>query len=88
MRCSGNRGDALCLRLRSALGTRAVIFSDAQNSCGDTRPEQLRIYAQTERHSPYESRINGVVHIMPKFGEAFGCHNGRPMMPVSTCKVW
>jgi endothelin-converting enzyme/putative endopeptidase len=60
----------------------------AQNWCGTTRPERLRLQAQTDPHSPPRFRVNGVVRNMPEFGKAFGCKLGQPMMPVNICRVW
>jgi putative endopeptidase len=59
-----------------------------QTWCGSTRPEQLRLQAQTDPHSPRQFRINGVVQNMPEFGQAFGCKPGQPMMPTNACHVW
>ncbi len=60
----------------------------AQNWCGSTRPEQMRLQVQTDPHSPREFRVNGVVQNMPEFGEAFGCKVGQPMRPQNICRVW
>ena len=59
-----------------------------QDWCGDTRPAQLRLQVQTDPHSPRQFRVNGVVQNMREFGEAFGCKQGQPMMPVNACRVW
>ena len=59
-----------------------------QDWCGDTRPEQLRLQVQTDPHSPRQFRVDGVVQNMREFGEAFGCKEGQPMMPVNACRVW
>lgn len=59
-----------------------------QSWCGSTRPEQLRLQAQTDPHSPRQFRVNGVVQNLPEFGHAFGCRTGQPMMPVNACRVW
>ena len=59
-----------------------------QDWCGDTRPQQLRLQVETDPHSPREFRVNGVVQNMREFGEAFGCKEGQPMMPVNACRVW
>jgi putative endopeptidase len=59
-----------------------------QNWCGDTRPQQLRLQVQTDPHSPRQFRAKGVVQNMPEFGQAFGCKEGQPMMPVKACRVW
>jgi endothelin-converting enzyme/putative endopeptidase len=60
----------------------------AQDWCGSTRPEQLRLQVQTDPHSPRQFRANGVIQNMPEFGKAFGCKVGQPMMPVNACHVW
>jgi len=59
-----------------------------QQWCGTMRPEMLRMQVQTDPHSPFEFRANGVVQNMPEFGEAFGCKPGQPMMPQNACRVW
>ena len=62
----------------------------AQWDCANERPEDLRVRAQTDPHSPPEYRINGVVVNMPEFGKAFSCRAGQPMVkpPETVCKVW
>ena len=60
----------------------------AQWACGDERPEQKRMNATVDPHSPDEFRINGVVSNMPEFGHAFSCKEGQPMMRVNACRVW
>lgn len=60
----------------------------AQNWCGSTRPQQVRLQVQTDPHSPRQFRVNGVVQNMPEFGQAFGCKTGQPMMPANACHVW
>jgi endothelin-converting enzyme/putative endopeptidase len=60
----------------------------AQWACGDERPENKRMNATIDPHSPDEFRINGVVSDLPEFGRAFGCQEGQPMMPVHACRVW
>ncbi len=59
-----------------------------QDWCGETRPEQRRLQAQTDPHSDRKYRIDGVVQNMREFGEAFGCKVGQPMMPANSCRVW
>ena len=63
-------------------------LAHAQNWCGDTRPQQLRLQVQTDPHSPREFRANGVLENMPEFGKAFNCKAGQPMMPANACRVW
>jgi len=60
----------------------------AQWACGDERPENKRLNAVTNPHSPNEYRINGVVSNMPEFGKAFSCKAGQPMVRPAACRVW
>jgi putative endopeptidase len=62
----------------------------AQWDCANERPEDLRVRAQTDPHSPPEYRINGVVVNMPEFAKAFSCRAGQPMVKAAekVCKVW
>ncbi len=60
----------------------------AQWACGSERPENLRVSAITNPHSPNEYRVNGVVSNMPEFQSAFSCKLGQPMVREKACKVW
>ncbi|HEV1993573.1 MAG TPA: M13 family metallopeptidase [Candidatus Acidoferrum sp.] len=62
----------------------------AQWDCANERPEDLRVRAVTDPHSPAVYRINGVVENMPEFSRAFSCKQGQPMTkpPEKVCKVW
>jgi endothelin-converting enzyme/putative endopeptidase len=60
----------------------------AQWACGDERPENKRLNAITNPHSPDEYRINGVVSNMPEFAKAFSCKVGQPMVRRPVCRVW
>ncbi len=62
----------------------------AQWACENDRPEDLRVRAITDPHSPAKYRINGVVVNVPEFGTAFGCKPGSPMVKPSdkVCRVW
>jgi len=60
----------------------------AQWACGDERPENKRLNAVTNEHSPNEYRINGVVVNMAQFGQAFSCKSGQPMMRQNACRIW
>ncbi len=62
----------------------------AQWACANERPENLRVNALTDPHSPPEYRINGVVVNMPEFSQAFSCKKGQPMVKEAekVCKVW
>ena len=60
----------------------------AQWACENDRPENLRLRAATDPHSPAYARINGVVSNMPQFQKAFGCKATAPMVHTPTCRVW
>ena len=60
----------------------------AQWACENERPENLRVSAITDPHSPGFARINGVVSNLPQFQRAFSCKAGQPMVHEPTCKVW
>jgi putative endopeptidase len=62
----------------------------AQWACENQRPENERVNAITNPHSPGKYRINGVVVNMPEFGKAFGCKAGQPMIKPDekVCRVW
>ena len=62
----------------------------AQWACANDRPEELRVRAATDPHSPGKYRVNGVVVNMPEFSQAFSCKEGQPMVKPSdkVCKVW
>ena len=76
-------GDALTPDQRFFVGL-------AQWACENVRPEDERVNAITDPHSPGKYRINGVVVNMPEFGTAFSCKVGQPMMkpPDKVCHVW
>jgi putative endopeptidase len=59
-----------------------------QWACENERPEQQRLQAATDPHSPAKYRINGVVSNMPEFQKAFGCKAGQPMVRANACRVW
>jgi putative endopeptidase len=62
----------------------------AQWACSNDRPEDLRVRAITDSHSPPKYRVNGVVVNMPEFSRAFSCKAGAPMTkePAKVCSVW
>ena len=60
----------------------------AQWACENNRPENLRVHALTDPHSPGWARVNGIVTNMPEFAAAFGCKGGQPMVKENVCKVW
>lgn len=63
-------------------------ISFAQIWCQNVTPQYARVAVKTDPHSPGQFRVNGVVQNFPEFGKAFGCHEGQPMMPEHTCRVW
>lgn len=60
----------------------------AQWACSNERPQNERVQAATDPHSPPFARINGVVSNLPQFQKAFGCKAGQPMVHTPACKVW
>lgn len=62
----------------------------AQWACANQRPEDQRLRAMTDPHSPPRYRINGVVVNMPEFAQAFSCKPDQPMVKpeANVCKVW
>jgi putative endopeptidase len=60
----------------------------AQWACENERPENQRVNAITDPHSPGFARINGVLSNMPEFQHAFSCKAGQPMVHTPACKVW
>jgi len=60
----------------------------AQWACENDRPENQRVSAITNPHSPGFARVNGVVTNMPEFQNAFSCKAGQPMVHSPSCKVW
>lgn len=60
----------------------------AQWACENQRPENLRVKALTDPHSPGKYRVNGLVVNMPEFAQAFSCRAGQPMVAAKRCRVW
>jgi putative endopeptidase len=63
-------------------------IGNAQWACANERPEELRMRATTDPHSPDKYRVNGVVANFKEFEQAFACKPGQPMAPVHRCHVW
>lgn len=59
-----------------------------QWACENNRPEDLRVSALTDPHSPGKYRINGIVSDLPEFAQAFSCKAGQPMVREKACKIW
>ena len=60
----------------------------AQWACENDRPENQRVRAKTDPHSPAKYRVNGLVVNMPEFERAFACRAGQPMVRADRCRVW
>jgi putative endopeptidase len=60
----------------------------AQWACENNRPENQRVRALTDPHSPGKYRVNGIVSDLPQFQRAFGCQPGQPMVRPKMCRVW
>jgi endothelin-converting enzyme/putative endopeptidase len=59
-----------------------------QWACENQRPENQRVNAITNPHSPGKYRINGVVSNLPEFKNAFKCGDGAGMVNKKMCKIW
>jgi len=60
----------------------------AQSWCTNERPEEKRLRATVDPHSPEKYRTDGVVVNMPEFAAAFHCKAGSPMVSKNVCRVW
>jgi endothelin-converting enzyme/putative endopeptidase len=60
----------------------------AQIWCQNVTPENSRMLAKTDPHSPGQYRVNGVVVNMPEFQKAFSCKAGQPMVSANACRTW
>ena len=60
----------------------------AQWACENNRPEDERVSAITDPHSPGKYRINGVVVNMPEFQKAFSCKADSAMTRQDRCRIW
>jgi endothelin-converting enzyme/putative endopeptidase len=60
----------------------------AQWACNDQRPENLRVNAITNPHSPGRYRVNGIVANLPEFQKAFSCQPNAAMVRAKPCRVW
>jgi putative endopeptidase len=77
--------------LSRATGSRRnSAFSSATHkwACENERPENLRVTAITDPHSPGKYRVNGLVVNMDEFQKAFSCKAGQPMVRENRCRVW
>jgi putative endopeptidase len=56
--------------------------------CQNDRPENARMRASLDPHSPSRARVNGVVSNMPEFSKTYNCKAGAPMVNGTQCRVW
>jgi putative endopeptidase len=82
------RNAALSQKQDSYTQPQQFFLGFAQVWCENVRPEQARLWAQTDPHSPGRFRTNGVVSNLPQFSEAFGCKAGNKMYAAKGCRVW
>ncbi len=61
---------------------------NAQWACENNRPENLRLKAMSDPHSPGKYRVNGLMVNLPEFQQAFACKPGQPMVAAKRCRVW
>jgi endothelin-converting enzyme/putative endopeptidase len=60
----------------------------AQWACENDRPENARLHAKTDPHSPGRYRVNGLVTNMPEFAKAFACPTTAALAKKNPCRVW
>jgi putative endopeptidase len=60
----------------------------AQWACANERPEDMRVRAMTDPHSPPAWRVNGLMPNVPQFAKAFSCKAGQPMVQETVCRIW
>lgn len=63
-------------------------LGNAQQWCSLRSPEDVRLRAATDPHSPPEYRTNGVMVHMPEFAQAFSCKSNSRMTTKQVCRVW
>jgi endothelin-converting enzyme/putative endopeptidase len=61
---------------------------NAQWACNSVRPEEARVRAMTDPHSPGKYRVNGLVSNMPEFAKAFSCKANDAMVNKKICRIW
>jgi putative endopeptidase len=62
----------------------------AQQWCANVRPEELRMHALTDEHSPRRWRVDGTLSNIEEFAAAFQCKEGQAMVRDKdrACTVW
>jgi endothelin-converting enzyme/putative endopeptidase len=77
------------LESRDGLSPEQRFFTGyAQWACENDRPENLRVSAIADPHSPGKYRVNGLMLNMEEFQKAFSCKAGQPMVRENRCRVW
>jgi putative endopeptidase len=77
------------LSARDALSPEQRFFVGyAQWACENQRPENLRLNAKINPHSPGRYRVNGLVVNMPEFAHAFACPDSAALVKKDPCRVW
>jgi endothelin-converting enzyme/putative endopeptidase len=84
-----DQGKSLDVKEADGLTARQRFFlSYAFSWCSATRPEAERAQVASNPHSLSRFRVNRPVSNMPEFRQAFGCHEGQPMVHQPACRVW
>ncbi|HWZ46307.1 MAG TPA: M13 family metallopeptidase [Candidatus Saccharimonadales bacterium] len=63
-------------------------LSFAQIWCQNSTPENSRLLAKTDPHSPGQYRVNGTLQNSEDFAKVFGCKAGQKMVSANACRVW
>jgi putative endopeptidase len=63
-------------------------LAHAQAWCQIIRPENARMRALTDPHSPAQWRVNGPLSNLTEFAQAFQCKPGDPMVRAERCDIW
>jgi putative endopeptidase len=75
-------------KLNGYTGPQRFYIAFAQNWCENSRPEAIRAQVLSDPHAPDHFRANGAIVNQPGFASAFGCKQGSPMVPTTSCRVW
>ena len=56
--------------------------------CSKDRPDEAKRRLTVDPHAPPKFRVDGALRNLPEFARSFGCAQGTPMRPATTCAVW
>jgi len=56
--------------------------------CDKDRPAEIERRLTVDVHAPPRFRVYGALRNLPDFATAFGCAEGTPMRPTTSCSVW